>query len=217
MYAYQKRERGLFFARFFLLFSIFLLAVMLIYVFSALSDADAISEGIVRLHILADSDDAEEQALKLKVRDAILEEYREELSALSDIDAAKAYLSENLSGIEALATSVMKENGASHKVTVDFCREYYPTRAYDGFDLPAGEYTSLRILIGSGEGKNWFCMVYPPLCTASSESDEALLAAGFSESQVRLLTENEEGYTLRFKIVETVSACIRKIKEKRAQ
>jgi len=217
MYAYVKGERGLFWARFFLLFSVFLLAVMLIYVFSALSDAKAVSDGIVRLHILAASDDGEEQALKLKVRDAILEEYTDELAALSDVDEAKAYFFENLSEIEALAAGVVAENGSSHSVTVDFCREYYPTRAYDGFDLPAGEYTSLRILIGSGEGKNWFCMVYPPLCTASSESDEALLAAGFSESQVRLLTENEEGYTLRFKVVEALSECFRKIKEARSR
>lgn len=213
MITYAKGERGLFLARFFLLFSIFLLAAMLIYVASAIYDSKSVSDGIVRLHILADSDASEEQALKLKVRDAILEEYSSELAALTDIDEAKDYLFENLSDIEALAADVVAENGASHRVTVDFCREYYPTRAYDGFDLPAGEYTSLRILIGSGEGKNWFCMVYPPLCTASSESDEALLAAGFSESQVRLLTENEEGYTLRFKVVEALSECFRKIKE----
>ena len=215
MYLYRKGERGLFWARFFLLFSVFLLATLVIFTVSALMDARAVSDGVVRLHILADSDDAKEQALKLKVRDAILEEYSEEMATLSSIDEAKVYLAEHLSDIQALAERVVTENGALHSVTVDFCREYYPTRSYEDLDLPAGEYTSLRILIGSGSGKNWFCMVYPPLCTASSESDEALLAAGFSESQVRLLTENEEGYTLRFKVVEAVSECIRKIKEAR--
>ena len=215
MYVCQKRERGLFWARFFLLFSIFLLAALCIFTVAALTDAKAISDGVVRLHILADSDGEAEQALKLQVRDAILEAYADEMATLSDVGEAKDYFSDRLSEIKTLAEQVVKENGARHSVTVDFCREYYPTRSYGDFDLPAGEYTSLRILIGSGKGKNWFCMVYPPLCTASSESDEALLAAGFSESQVRLLTENEEGYTLRFKVVEAVSECIRKIREAR--
>lgn len=217
MYTIKKGERGLFLARFFLLFSVFLLAALLIYVSAALLDAKSVSEGVVRLHILADSDDEAEQALKLRVRDAILDTFSEELSALSDVDEAKTYLNGHLSEIESVAANAVRENGSSHNVTVDFCREYYPTRAYDGFDLPAGEYTSLRILIGSGEGKNWFCMVYPPLCTASSESDEALLAAGFSESQVRLLTENEEGYTLRFKVVEAVSEFWRRVKGSKAR
>lgn len=215
MYALTKRERSLFWARFFLLFSLFLLAAMLIFTASALRDARAVSDGVVRLHILADSDEEAEQALKLKVRDAILAAYSGEMAALSEVGEAKAYLADRLDEIGALAERTVAENGSTHTVTVDFCREYYPTRAYDGFDLPAGEYTSLRILIGSGEGRNWFCMVYPPLCTASSEADEALLAAGFSGSQVRLLTENEEGYTLRFKVVETVSEYWRRLKEAR--
>ena len=141
------------------------------------------------------------------MRYAVLTEYGESLAVLSSIEDAKTVLNRDIDEIEALAERVVHEEGYSHDVRVTFCREYYPTRVYDGFDLPAGEYTSLRILIGAGEGQNWFCMVYPPLCTASAESDEALLAAGFSQSQVRLLTENEGEYTLRFKVVEAVSDC----------
>ena len=213
MYACGKRERSLFWARFLLLFSVFLLALTLIFTFAALRDAKAITDGVIRLHILADSDASDEQALKLKVRDGILAVYGAEMAEFSDIEEAKGYLEERLFEIEGLAQGIVCENGAAHTVSVDLCCEYYDTRAYDGFDLPAGEYTSLCVKIGSGEGKNWFCMVYPPLCTASSESDEALLAAGFSESQVRLLTENEGVYTIRFKVVEAVSDCIRRLKE----
>lgn len=210
---YSKRAwRESFIARFLLLFSIFLLAMVIIYVAAAVSDAKAVYSDVVRLHILADSDDENEQALKLKVRDAILSEYGEALSQLKSTEAAKGMLTGEIDAVEALAERVVREAGYSHDVTVTFCREYYPTRVYDGFDLPAGEYTSLRVLIGSGEGKNWFCMVYPPLCTASAESDEALLEAGFSQSQVRLLTENEGEYTLRFKVVETFADCVETVK-----
>ena len=198
--------------RFLLLFSIFLLAVSVIWVFATLRDAKAVYDGVVRLHILADSDESDEQRLKLKVRDAILAAYGDMLSGQTSVEGAKDYLSGELSTIQALAERVVLSEGYPHAVEVRFCEEYYPTRVYEGFTLPAGRYTSLRVLIGSGEGKNWFCMVYPPLCTASCESDEALLEAGFSQSEVRLLTENEEDYTLRFKLVETVVDCVETVK-----
>lgn len=212
MYYQSKARRKGFFARFLLLFSVFLLAVATLYTVASLKDARAVYQNVVRLHILADSDDGDEQRLKLKVRDALLDEYGAALSAREGKADTVAYLDSELSKIRALCERTVAGEGASHAVSVSLCNEYYPTRAYDGFDLPAGQYTSLRIEIGSGEGKNWFCMVYPPLCTASAEADEALLEAGFSESQVRLLTENEEGYTLRFKIVETVSDCVERVK-----
>ena len=208
----KRAWRESFIARFLLLFSVFLLAVGVIYVTVAIRDAKAVYDGVVRLHILADSDDESEQALKLRVRDEILEVYGKELAAFSDKESAERVLSDKADEIRALCEGVIAASGKDHGVSVSFCREYYPTRAYDGFDLPAGEYTSLRVTIGSGEGKNWFCMVYPPLCTASCESDEALLEAGFTTGQVRLLTENEEGYTLRFKVVESVSECVETVK-----
>ena len=213
MHTRSLEGRTLFFSRFLLLFSVFLLGAALIFFAWALHDARAISSGVIRLHILADSDSVEDQALKLLVRDAILDEYGETLAAFSDVESAKGYFEKNISSLEATASRVLLENGAHDAVSVELCREYYETRAYDGFDLPAGEYTSLRVTIGEGTGKNWFCMVYPPVCTASSEADEALLAVGFSESQVRLLTENEQGYTLRFKVVEVFSECVRRIRE----
>lgn len=209
---FEKREKGLFWARFFLLFSVFLLGISLIFAYCAISDARAVSDGVLRLHILADSDSDEEQSLKLLLRDEILSRYSKELSQLTSVDEAIAYFESRLGELDAFCERVLCEAGSSHGVSVSLCREYYPTRAYDGFDLPAGEYTSLRVNIGSGAGQNWFCMVYPPLCVSSSEADEAFVAAGFSESQVRLLTENEEGYTLRFKVVEVVSECLEKLK-----
>lgn len=205
------KPRG-FWERFCLLFSVLLLVGTIFTVFVTVVEAQEIYAGVVRLHVLADSDEEEEQKLKLLVRDAVLSAYGEELSLFSDVETAKTLLGEKLPEIKTLCEDTVKAEGSAHSVTVTLTKEYYPTRVYDGFTLPAGEYTSLRILIGSGEGQNWFCMVYPPLCTASCEKEEVLVEAGFSQSQVRFLTEGEEGYTLRFKLVETVSSVWHKVK-----
>ena len=89
-----------------------------------------------------------------------------------------------------------------------FDTEKYPVRYYDDFRLPAGEYTSLRVVIGSGEGHNWWCVLFPPLCTAASEEEceEEFLAAGFSGEQYRLIKKDSDGrYKIRFKMLEVLS------------
>ncbi|MBQ7365069.1 MAG: stage II sporulation protein R [Clostridia bacterium] len=174
--------------------------------------AREVYDGVLRLHILADSDSEKEQQLKLQVRDAILSRYSQTLAACESDREAEAFLEKELDAIRLLAQETVSREGACHTVDVSLTREYYPTRQYDGFTLPAGEYTSLRILIGSGEGKNWFCMVYPPICTASCEAEDAFVEAGFSKSQIRFLTEGEEGYTVRFKIVEGAMSLWHKVK-----
>ncbi len=209
---YKKREKERFFRRFFLLFTSFLLIFALGYTAITIAEAEEIYASVVRLHILADSDEPAEQSLKLKVRDAVLARYGDQMAVIDSVRGAEETMLQELPGIKALAEETLRANGSDHAVSVSFLSEYYPTRVYDGFSLPAGRYRSLKIEIGSGEGQNWFCMVYPPLCTASSEADEALVSAGFSESEVRFLTEGEEGYTLKFKIVEAVSECMETVK-----
>lgn len=170
-------------------------------------DADAIYDGVVRLHILAASDGEKDQADKLAVRDAILASYSEDLNELTGKDEAKAFLSDRLEAIEALAKEVLISRGGNDRVEVTLTEEYYPTRDYESMRLPAGEYLSLRVILGEGEGHNWWCMVYPPLCTSSASADEELAQAGFSKSQVRLLTDSEDGAcVMKFKIVETAAS-----------
>lgn len=128
-----------------------------------------VSEGLVRLHVIAASDDATEQAIKLDVRDAVLSYLEPKLASAADIAGAEALIDANLDGIAAAAESAAQ--GREVNVTLD--EEYYPTREYDTFSLPAGRYQSLRVTLGEGAGHNWWCVVFPPLCLTAAESEAA--------------------------------------------
>ena len=156
---------------------------------------NAISGQLVRLHVIAASDDAREQALKLRVRDAVLEYLTPLLDGADGSAEAKRRISENLDGIARAAA----ERADGRGITVMLGREKYPTRRYSGFALPAGEYDSLRVVLGAGEGHNWWCVVFPPLCTSSVQSDE--IRAAMSTEELAIITESD-GYELRFRTVE---------------
>lgn len=199
--------------KFWIVFSVLLFPALFLSLLLPLHDASAVYDGVIRLHILADSDSEEEQALKLKVRDKLLAELGETINAQNSKEEAERFLNENLDHIRTLAEKTIREEGYEHTAAVTLCREYYPTREYEGMRLPAGEYLSLRVLIGSGEGQNWWCMVYPPLCTSASEAKEELSEAGFTPNQVRLLTDDESPeYVVRFKVAETISSLWKKVK-----
>ena len=105
--------------------------------------------------------------------------------------------------LERIAAEKIAAEGYDYPVTVSLENADFPTKEYDGFTLPAGEYLALRVIIGEGQGRNWWCVVFPPLCTAASADVPAsALAAGFSEEEVRLITEESQGYVLKFKAVE---------------
>lgn len=161
---------------------------------------NAISGQLVRLHVVAASDDAREQALKLRVRDAVLEYLTPLLDGADGSAEAKRRISENLDGIARAAA----ERAEGHGVTVTLGREKYPTRRYSGFALPAGEYDSLRVVLGAGEGHNWWCVVFPSLCLTSSMDELELAAqtAGFSDEEIRLITGEESGFVLKFRVLE---------------
>lgn len=128
-----------------------------------------VSEGLVRLHVIAASDDATEQAIKLDVRDAVLSYLEPKLDSAADIAGAEALIEANLEGIATAAESAAQ----GREVNVTLGEEYYPTREYDTFSLPAGRYQSLRVTLGEGAGHNWWCVVFPPLCLTAAESEAA--------------------------------------------
>lgn len=171
----------------------------------------AVYSDMIRLHVLADSDEAEQQELKLKVRDAILEKVTEITDGVTDTETALAIVRDNLSEFEAIGEKVVKENGYDHKIVAEIGREEYPEREYEGFRLPAGEYYSLRIKIGSAEGKNWWCVLFPPLCTTvAKEQNEVFIATGFTEEQYRTVTETDNvKYKVKFKILEIFEEILR--------
>lgn len=166
---------------------------------SILRDRRVLDTQLVRLHVVADSDSEADQAVKLKVRDAVIAALREPLEKMSSVAEAKAYLETRLSDLEGLANQVLDAEGFTERAAVTLQKEEFPTRYYDTFALPAGVYESLRITIGSGEGKNWWCVVFPGLCVpaAAEGAKEVAASSGFSDSLSNTLT-HEKGYEVRF-------------------
>ena len=169
-----------------------------------LSGEEAIYDNMIRLHVIAQSDSAADQAEKLQVRDAILTCIGNAMESSTDFDTAHAAVTEMIPSIEEAARAV-----TDAPVTVTLGKETYPVRQYEGFTLPAGEYTSLRVILGEGEGQNWWCVLFPRLCTARATKDsfyEDFIAAGFTPEQDRII-KNESGvkYKIRFKILEILS------------
>ena len=168
----------------------------------SLRTQDEISDKVVRLHVLANSDSEEDQALKLRVRDKVLERTTTLLEQSADRREAEGYLRGSLLELEEIAAEEIAAAGYDYPVTAQLTEADFPTREYESFTLPAGNYLALKVVIGEGKGQNWWCVVFPPLCSAAaSEVGETAVAAGLSGEQVRLITE-EEGYVLKFKCVE---------------
>ncbi|MBP1560782.1 MAG: stage II sporulation protein R [Oscillospiraceae bacterium] len=165
---------------------------------------DRITDTVFRLHILANSDSEEDQALKLKVRDAVLEEsaYLFEGNASAEETAERVSL--HLDEIKGVAERVIRENGADYGVNCEVTKMRFDNRVYDSVTMPAGDYTALRITIGEAKGKNWWCVMFPPLCLpAVTDIDEALEECGgvFTEEEIDML-QNPENYKCKFYFLE---------------
>ena len=180
-----------------------ILAVVLLWGMWSVSRQQALSDKVVRLHILANSDTESDQTLKLQVRDAVLEEAEQLLQSCGDREEAQRVLNRALPEIQTLAENEIAARGYDYAVTAELTDTAFPTREYGDFTLPAGRYLALRIVIGAGEGHNWWCVVFPPLCAESlTDVAETAMSAGFSEDDVKLMTEEENGYVLKFKSIE---------------
>ena len=123
-------------------------------------DVDEVKDSLLRLHIIANSDSEEDQALKIKVRDRLLSEGKLYLDGANDKDGAMLLAKENLGALKSAAEDELKSNGCDLPVTAEVTRSEFSTRIYDGITLPAGEYDALRVTIGRGEGKNWWCVMF---------------------------------------------------------
>ena len=154
-----------------------------------------LAAGLVRLHVLAASDEAEEQAVKLRVRDAVLRYLAPYLDGVKSADEAEAILSGKLDGVREAAEQAAE--GRTVRVTLG--DERYPTRDYAGFSLPAGRYRSLRVVLGEGKGHNWWCVVFPPVCLAAVEREA--VRPVMNPEDYALITR-EDGWQLRFRLVE---------------
>ncbi|MCI5656815.1 MAG: stage II sporulation protein R [Candidatus Pseudoruminococcus sp.] len=184
-------------------------ALAMAFAFSVVSFAGAcedIESRVLRLHILANSDSESDQALKLKVRDAILEISPEIFGNTSSKQEAIKRAKADLPKIIDEAERVIKAEGYNYNVRAEVVNDKFNTRVYENFTLPAGDYDAVRIIIGSGSGHNWWCVMFPALCLPSAEGNELQNELPDSEKCIVDNNENNNGYEIRFGVVEAVSS-----------
>ena len=155
----------------------------------------ALADGLIRLHVIAADDSEQEQALKLRVRDAVLACLAPKLEGVSDAAEAAETVRDSLEEIRLAAESASE----GRSVAVTLGQERYPLRQYEGFALPAGEYRSLRVTLGEGQGHNWWCVVFPPLCLRSAA--DAAVQSVMNVDDLHLI-QQDEGYEIRFRVLE---------------
>lgn len=166
---------------------------------------------VVRLHVLANSDGEEDQALKLLVRDAVLEITGPMLEGCRDQSEAIQRLEAGMGEIRSAAEGVIAREGNGEKITVELGEEEYPERDYDSFCFPSGTYVSLRICIGDAEGKNWWCCLFPRLCLGvatvkQSAAEDACVSVGLTPTQYKIITESDKPvYRVRFRLLELLN------------
>ena len=176
-------------------------------------------DSVLRLHVLANSDTDEDQALKLKVRDSILSASAPIMEGCETREEAIAALTAAIPTLTSAASETIQREGFDYPVRIELCEEDYPTKSYESFCFPSGEYLSLRVLIGDAAGQNWWCVLFPPLClsaaTDQADAEEAFIAVGLTDDQYKIITETDSPtYQVRFKILETIEDAKKDINER---
>lgn len=196
--------------------TVVILVICVICLFLGLMPVHGESEiysSVVRLHVIANSDSDVDQALKLKVRDALLKESEALFVDCESRDSAIDIINKNKDRLEGVAKNVICSEGYGYDVNIEFDEEVYPTKNYEGFCFPSGKYLSLRVIIGDGEGENWWCVLFPPMCLSAASkpsSEDAFISVGLSKDQYGIITETESPtYQARFKILEVIEKSIR--------
>ena len=194
--------------RFLSTFAACIIAFLTLWHFIPTAEECRIYDSTLRLHVVANSDSEEDQRVKLLVRDAVL-------GHISSYDAkskeeALIKISAEKDRIEEIAKEVLLENGMSGDVSIEIGKEEYPVRYYEDFSLPAGTYTSVRINIGNAKGQNWWCVLFPPLCTsfAVDYDDEEYISVGLSKDQYNMITGSKGEYKVKFKLLEIAADAI---------
>lgn len=160
---------------------------------------ETLPQDVVRLHVVANSDSEEDQAVKLLVRDAVLEEAARWYGDATSMEEASAVLCTHLQSLTGTARKVLEEQGFSYSAQAEMTEMYFTTRDYGSFRLPAGRYRTLRVTLGEGAGKNWWCVVFPTLCLPAASQDNALLTLPDGEREV---VEGQGDYQVKWKAVE---------------
>ncbi|MGN1316245.1 MAG: stage II sporulation protein R [Acutalibacteraceae bacterium] len=190
-----------------ILLSVVAIAISLYIAFSCTyftASAQTVKDDVVRLHILANSNSEVDQEVKLKVRDALLETNTAILEKGVTTENAQMYFEESKNELLDIAEKTLKKNGLDYSVKITLGTEYFETRKYGDLTFPAGHYTSLKVILGEGKGKNWWCVMFPPLCVPAAEevqADKEKTADYLSESGEKVINGGNK-YVVKFKFLE---------------
>lgn len=176
---------------------------------------DDVKDVLIRFHVIANSDTEEDQNLKLKLRDKVIEYYYPLLNNSKSIEESRKIILDNKSKVEELARNFIKENGYSYSITSELSHENFPEKQYGNIVLPQGNYEAYRIIIGNGEGHNWWCVMFPPLCfidvtkgeveeeESKKELDEVITESKQEPSNEEK-TLDDEDVEIDFKFIEVI-------------
>lgn len=196
-----------------ILFISFVLVTATSYANSIFND---LSTNVFRLHIIANSDSSEDQLLKLKIRDSIINYMKIATKNANSKEEIINFCKNNLDELKNIAIQVIKENGYEYDVNIEIGNFYFPTKDYANISLPAGNYDALRIKIGRATGKNWWCSLFPPLCFVDISSgvledeDNKVLKENLNSEEYSLITNTSDEMKLKFKIIEIINEKLQK-------
>ena len=177
--------------------------------------SEEIRSDVLRLHVIANSDTSVDQNLKLRLRDYILEEGKDIFNGSVNVENAVEKIEPALPELEKSAKTFVNQAGFDYDVKISLSNEYFTTRTYETVTLPAGKYLALRVVIGSGEGHNWWCVMFPPMCVPAADKKDEIENV-FSEKEIKLV-ESKPKYEPRFKVVEIYEQLKEIISEKSEQ
>lgn len=165
------------------------------------NDCKGIREEVLRLHVIANSDEDYDQDLKLKVRDALLQTGESIFTGSEDIISAESKITDKQDVLKYTAEETILNLGFDYNVKIEVARSYFPTKTYGELTLPAGYYKALRVIIGEGKGKNWWCIMFPPLCLPAATDTKEIIGDFLSDEELQIVTSNPK-YEVRFWLVE---------------
>ena len=177
------------------------LIICIIATISFENDCKGIREEVLRLHVIANSDEDYDQELKLKVRDALLQSGESIFSGSEDIISAESKIANKQDILRYTAEETIYNLGFDYDVKIELARSYFPTKTYGELTLPAGYYKAVRVIIGQGKGKNWWCIMFPPLCLPAATNSENIISDFLSEEEMQIVTSDPK-YEVRFWLVE---------------
>lgn len=177
--------------------------------------SEEIRSDVLRLHVIANSDSSVDQNLKLRLRDYILEEGEDIFDGSVNVENAVKKIEPKLAELENSAETFVKNAGFDYDVKITLSNEYFTTRTYESVTLPAGKYLALRVVIGSGEGHNWWCVMFPPMCVPAADKKDEIENV-FTDKEIKLV-ESKPKYEPRFKVVEIYEQIRETISERTGQ